>query len=283
VFVAALGSDSNPCTFSQPCRTFQHAHDVALPGAEIDVLDPAGYGSVTITKAISIQGHGFSGISVSSGGIGITINAGATDKINLRGLLLEGAGTGGNAILFNTGESLALQDSLVRNFSGDGLVFRPNQTAPAKLSVLGTHIVHNASIGLSIANLSSGAVTAVIHGTAVDDNGAGVLVEGNGGTGPLSVAATDTIVSNNTSGAAYGFSVEAINGHSVSTLVLTRATVIGNATGLLATGANASLQVTRSTVTENTVGYSGSIVSYGDNVISSNGSNTGTLMPGTKQ
>jgi len=62
VFVAAQGgSDSNPCTFAAPCRTFQKGHDTVAAGGEIDVLDPAGYGALTITKAISIQGHGFPG------------------------------------------------------------------------------------------------------------------------------------------------------------------------------------------------------------------------------
>src|ERR1022692_1938283 len=81
VFVAAQGSDTSPCTFAQPCRTFQQAHDTVAVGGEIDVLDPAGYGAVTISKAISIQGHGFSGISVSTFIDAMTINAGTTDKV----------------------------------------------------------------------------------------------------------------------------------------------------------------------------------------------------------
>src|ERR1044072_2263655 len=95
VFVAAQGADSNPCTFAAPCRTFQHAHDVVAAGSEIDVLDPAGYGALTISKAISTQATGFSGISVTSNGTGITINAGPTDAVNLNGLLIEGSGIGG--------------------------------------------------------------------------------------------------------------------------------------------------------------------------------------------
>src|SRR5262249_32923042 len=67
VFVAAQGSDANACTFAAPCRTFQHAHDVVAANGEIDVLEPAGYGAVIIIKAISIQGHGFSGITTPSG------------------------------------------------------------------------------------------------------------------------------------------------------------------------------------------------------------------------
>src|SRR5450432_4932972 len=98
VFVGAQGSDGNPCTFVSPCRTFQHAHDIAPANGEIDVIDPAGYGALTITKAISIEGHGFGGLTVASGD-GVTIKAGANDKINLRGLLFEGVHTGTGGIL----------------------------------------------------------------------------------------------------------------------------------------------------------------------------------------
>src|SRR5262245_21007296 len=93
VFVAAQGSDSNPCTFALPCRTFQHAHDTVAAQGEIDVLDPAGYGALTISKAISIQGHGFSGLAVASG-FGIVVNGGVADKVSLRGLLIDGVGLG---------------------------------------------------------------------------------------------------------------------------------------------------------------------------------------------
>src|SRR5262245_57769212 len=93
VFVSATGSDSNSCTFALPCRTFQHAHDVVAAGGEIDVLDPAGYGALVIRKSISIQGHGFSGITQAVGDA-ISISASETDIVNLNGLLLEGSGTG---------------------------------------------------------------------------------------------------------------------------------------------------------------------------------------------
>src|SRR5262245_43305072 len=90
VVVAAQGLDSNPCTFALPCRTFQHAHDVVAANGEIDVLDPAGYGAVTISKSISIQGHGFAGLAVTSGATGVTVNAGASDALNLNGVLIDG-------------------------------------------------------------------------------------------------------------------------------------------------------------------------------------------------
>src|SRR5262249_8526380 len=77
--VRGLGSDVNPCSFAAPCRSSQAAHDRSAAGGEIDVLDPAGYGALVIRKAISIQGHGYGGISADDG-TGVTINAGASDK-----------------------------------------------------------------------------------------------------------------------------------------------------------------------------------------------------------
>jgi len=58
-FVSGAGSDANPCTVTAPCRHFQAAYNVTAAGGEINVLDPAGYGPLTISQALSIQGHGW--------------------------------------------------------------------------------------------------------------------------------------------------------------------------------------------------------------------------------
>jgi hypothetical protein len=144
VFVAAQGSDGNLCTLLQPCLTFQHAHDTVAAGGVIDVLNPADYGVVTITKAISIQGHGFAGLAVASGN-GITINAGASDKVSLRGLLIDGVGSGTDGIHFNTGASLDIQECLIRNFTSDGIRFNAlTQTGTKSVLVVSdTHVAAN--------------------------------------------------------------------------------------------------------------------------------------------
>src|SRR6266480_4095502 len=151
VFVGAQGSDGNPCTFAQPCRTFQHAHDVVAADGEIDVLDPAGYGALTITKAISIQGHGFSGVSA-PGGVAITINAGASDTVSLRGLLIEGVGTGGNGIVFNSGAVVHVQDSVIRKFTGDGILMVGNLAANTRITftLTNTIVADNSANGIYI-------------------------------------------------------------------------------------------------------------------------------------
>src|SRR5262245_50108834 len=150
VFVAAQGLDANPCTFALPCRTFQRAHNVVAAGGEIDVLDPAGYGAVTITKSISIQGHGFSGISAPAGDA-ITIGAGANDGISLRGLLIDGVGTGFRGIRFNTGASLNMQDCLIRNFQNHGIDYGGPASVKTSLYITNTQIFEMGGKGINIA------------------------------------------------------------------------------------------------------------------------------------
>src|SRR2546430_13238022 len=57
-FVSGLGSDANPCTRTAPCRTFQMAHDTVDPNGEVLALDSAGYGTLTITKNVTISAEG---------------------------------------------------------------------------------------------------------------------------------------------------------------------------------------------------------------------------------
>jgi hypothetical protein len=287
VFVAAQGSDANPCSFALPCRTFQHAHDVVAAGGEIDVLDPAGYGALTITKAISIQGHGFSGVSVASGAntIGIQINAGANDAVNLNGLLIEGSGVGAIGIRFFAGKSLVVENCVARNTTNAGLWFSSNTSTLQTLSVSDSVFTANGTVGIQVQTFGTGAVTASIDRAVLDGNGTGLLVSGINGTGALGVAVTDTISTNNTFD---GFAVQTTSGHSDSSLSLTRVTAAGNLNGLETTAANAIIRVSQSTLTGNTTGYfnnggAGSIQSYGDNYIDGNGGNTGSLTAATKQ
>src|SRR5262245_24801134 len=158
VFVAAQGLDTNPCTFAQPCRSFQKAHDTVVANGEIDVLDPAGYGAVTITKSISIQGHGFAGITAGSGNA-ITINA-TSGKINLRGLLLEYGLIGIDATNFG-GDSVNVQECSIRRFS-IGIAFAMQHSAA--LLVSDSVLSDNGGEGIELVNIGppGSRVTAVL-------------------------------------------------------------------------------------------------------------------------
>jgi len=131
-YVSSSGSDLNNCDRLTPCRTFQHAHDQTLAEGEITVLDPGGYGSVTINRAISIinDGVGEAGVLVSGGATGIGIAAGATDAVSLRGLTVKGIGFGGGTgITFFNGGSLTIENCAVRNHAGDGIQMETTSAA----------------------------------------------------------------------------------------------------------------------------------------------------------
>ncbi len=126
VWVSGHGTDTAGCGAPvSPCRSFQYAHDHVNAGGEVDVLDPAGYGAVTITKAISIinDGAGTAGVQASSGSA-ITVQAGPTDAVVLRGLNIEGTGSGAG-VYFAGGASLTLEDSALSNFS-DAIFVQPS-------------------------------------------------------------------------------------------------------------------------------------------------------------
>lgn len=97
-YVASTGVDGNPCTRAQPCQSFQRAHDQTIAGGVITVVDPGDYGNVTITKSISIVATGFPTTINPGGGSfatpNISINAGPSDVVLLRGLNLDGSSFG---------------------------------------------------------------------------------------------------------------------------------------------------------------------------------------------
>src|SRR5215472_4890146 len=198
VFVSGTGSDGNPCTFASPCRSFQHAHSVAPASGEIDVLDPAGYGPLTITKSISIQAHGFSGVSVPNGANGITINAGPFDAITLSGLIIDGAGVGANGILFGAGGYLIIQDCVIHNMTGDGIRFVSNFIS--HLSVADTFVGNNGGNGIAVQPVGSASVDAVFERVRAQYNGqnsSGILIEADLTGGTVSGNAMDTVSSYN--------------------------------------------------------------------------------------
>src|SRR6266702_7508405 len=92
-WVSGVGDDANPCSRTAPCKTFAGAISKTAAGGEIDVLDPGGFGAVTITKAITLDGGGGQVASIVVAGTnGINVAAGVNDIIVLRNLSINGVG-----------------------------------------------------------------------------------------------------------------------------------------------------------------------------------------------
>src|SRR6202162_5255801 len=93
-WVSGVGDDANPCSRTAPCKTWPGAISKTAAGGEIDALDPGGFGTVTITKSITLDGGGgqVASILASPGVNGVNVSAQATDVIILRNLRINGAG-----------------------------------------------------------------------------------------------------------------------------------------------------------------------------------------------
>src|SRR6195256_5393177 len=83
-WVSGVGDDANPCSRTAPCKTFAGAISKTAAGGEIDALDPGGFGAVTITKSITIDGGPGAGGILSAGFTGIIINTPGADRITIR-------------------------------------------------------------------------------------------------------------------------------------------------------------------------------------------------------
>src|SRR5436853_7548105 len=94
-WVSGVGDDANPCSRTAPCKTFAGAISKTAAGGEINVLDPGGFGGVTITKSITLRSTFEAGVLV-SGTNAIIVNAGVNDTVILEVLDIEGLGTGLN-------------------------------------------------------------------------------------------------------------------------------------------------------------------------------------------
>src|SRR5437762_1482201 len=73
-WVSGVGDDLNPCSRTAPCKTFAGAISKTFINGEIDVLDPGGFGTLSITKSITVDGTGTFASVLASGTNGFSIN-----------------------------------------------------------------------------------------------------------------------------------------------------------------------------------------------------------------
>ena len=215
-WVSGVGDDANPCSRTAPCKTFAGAISKTAAGGEINCLDPGGFGAVTITKAITIDCFHTEGGILAAGTNGINVNAAAGDRIILRGLDINGAGSGIDGIRFINGGSLHVEDSVI-----SGMQNGINIGGGNEIYIKKTYIRNNTNIGVYIAGLA-GMVNAVIENSTIENQTNGLLAganarvttrgsvySGNSNSGIVAqgggeVNVDSCIVTNNTSVGLYG-------------------------------------------------------------------------------
>ena len=268
-WVSGVGDDANPCSRTAPCKTFAGAISKTAVDGEIDALDPGGFGTVTITKAITIDGGTTGEASIlasGTNGVNITISASSgSNVVELRNLSINGAGTGTNGIRITasqSGVSVFVENCVIFGFrAGTGRGITDERTVAGNLFVQNTLVKNNSGSGIVV-------IGAAGTGAAVLDN---VQSEANGSAGFVVSGANKSMITRNCVGgknAGAGFFAE-------NTAKLD---VINSLSGLNATGiesdAGAEVRVSRSTITRNTTNGlglgGGTILSYGTNEVSAN-------------
>jgi hypothetical protein len=172
-WVSGVGDDVNPCSRTAPCKTFAGAISKTAAGGEINCLDPGGFGAVTITKSITIDClHTLGGV-LAAGTNGINVNAAAGDRVVLRGLDIDGAGSGVTGIAFSSGGSLHVEDSVIYGMQ-NGISIG----AGSEVYIKNSYIRNNSNIGVYITG-GGGLVNAVIEKTTVENQAYGLVAGAN--------------------------------------------------------------------------------------------------------
>jgi hypothetical protein len=263
-FVSAAGTDNSTCSFAAPCRHFQAAVDATSAGGEVDALDPAGYGPIVISQAITIEGQGWSYAAPSADSPAITINA-VSGNVYIHGVSLNGVGITGNTtgILFNSGGALYVRDSVIRNFNLNGIKFAPNSAS--QISVANTQISDNGGDGVQVLATSI-TVRGLFNHVSVENNTAiGLDIRSSPAGARASVTISDCVSATN------GTGISASDSSSGGgTFVMVRnSTIANNLNSGLAAVTAGSIVVTRSMLFGNNLAWTtsgaGTLISFGDN------------------
>lgn len=205
-WVSGVGDDANPCSRTAPCKTFAGAISKTAPAGEINVLDPGGFGAVTITKSITIRAdHVEAGVLV-SGTNGIIVNAAATDTVVLEGLDIDGVTTGLNGVQILAGKAVYVVRCAIRRFTQSG-VNMISSTSGARVFIQDSVITFNAT-GVNVQGAGGVGNAATIMNTTIFANSSvGIQVTGAGNV--VGMANSTDIGSptgiSNTGGAAISF------------------------------------------------------------------------------
>ena len=130
-WVSGTGSDANPCSRTAPCQTFAGAFSKTATNGEISALDPGGFGTINITKSITINGDGTLASILNAGTTGIIVNIAtnlATDKVVVRGVSIQGAGSGTDGVRIIDGLEVILDDVTISGFTDAGVDVTQSQT-----------------------------------------------------------------------------------------------------------------------------------------------------------
>jgi len=278
-WISGVGDDVNPCSRTAPCKTFAGAISKTAVGGEIDALDPAGYGAVTITKSITLDGGTGSGWAsiLYSGTNGIIINAAASDVVTLRNITFNGIGAGLNGIRIIQAGKVYIENVVIFGNNAaapNGRGISDERTGGGQLFVTNVVIRNNSQTGIVVAPASgSTTIEATVRGTQVKANGnAGIAA-----TQGAHVNIVDSLISGNTT---YGVYLDQAAGSTQVTINNT--SIVDNSTGILLGPGNPTLVLSGVSVMDNDTGMvrgTGPVYTFNNNAFVGNAAGSGPFAP----
>lgn len=287
-WISGVGDDVNPCSRTAPCRTAAGAISKTAAGGEINCLDPMAIGTVTITKAITIDCLQFPGGMLNTGTNGVTINAGVTDAVVIRGIeitgvAISGSGSNGvNGIRVLQAGSVTIERVIVRGQSGGGLLIANG--SHVEVAVNDSTFTSSGSPGTTsgggivVTPSGAGTVQLTLRNTRAVNNFYNGLVVDTGGSSAASgavvvdIAADSGSISGNING------VQVNTPAAIARIVLANLSIANNNRGIAVLTANSAVYVGSTSITGsnrglqvNGVPAAGSgLISYGNNVLAGN-------------
>ena len=276
-WVSGVGDDTSPsCSRAAPCKTFAAAIAVTNAGGEINCVDSGGFGTLTITKAITVACEvGTAGILGTGGGnsIAIDIDAGAADVVTLRGLDIDGQVTSGNGVTVVQAKEVHIENCSIRNFRGNiiaaGIWTSSSSTATIFLYVQDTVISDNqfgvllsSAGGFKVASLKNVTITGSVsdglnlNNTNVFVNVSESIISANGGNAVVAAAGS-------------------------TTANVDHSTIANNAVALNAAVGGSTIRISANNIFNNTTGFSiaGGAFIQSDGSNNTGGSNGGGAIP----
>jgi Right handed beta helix region len=280
-WVSGVGDDANPCSRTAPCKTFAGAISKTAKDGEIDALDPGGFGALTINKSITIEGTTTGEASIlNSLTTGITINitdgADVRKAVTIRGLSIQGAGTGTRGINIVAALAVFVENSFISGQNGSpGHGIDDNRAGGGQLEINNVTIQNCNGSGINV-NPSSGSTQINVHinNSRFQRNATGFFAGSN-------VRATiyNSVFTQNTTA---GVSAQQTAGGTTD-VNCDHCMVSNNVNGFAANTSGSIIRVSNTTALNNQANNAGLAVTAGGGLVSGYGNNQtgGVAFPST--
>jgi len=267
-WVSGVGDDVNPCSRTAPCKTYAGAISKTAKDGEISTLDPGGFGAVTITKSITINGGGAgqgygSILAALTNGIIINITdpADVRKSVRLDWLNINGASSGLDGIRWLAGNTLHIENTLIDGFTGDGIDVAFSALNNTGFSMRNVTIRNCVGSGVKMNANTTGTTGFSFNEIQVTKCGNAIDAQ-NGSRGTI----TKSTLGLSTN------AVSATEGSSNTEVNLVDTTITSNVTGINV-GANAVARIARCLITQNVTSLTGTVDTGNNNTIMGNTNN----------